>query len=202
MSKANATLLDYLRHGEPVGGSRFRGNGVDDPLSEKGWRQMRETAAAIGGWQRIVSSPMRRCIEFARWLSDEHGLPLDVQHDLREVGFGDWEGTARRELKKQRRAEFDAFYRDPVNNRPAGAEPLDAFRTRISSVFEHLIATYAGEHLLVVAHAGVIRATFGHVTQAPPVSWYHTCVGNAAVTRFSSNRRGTRLVTHNWRPSL
>jgi hypothetical protein len=29
-----ATTLDYLRHGQPVGGTRFRGNGVDDPLSD------------------------------------------------------------------------------------------------------------------------------------------------------------------------
>ena len=196
------THLDYIRHGEPVGGRRYRGNGVDDPLSEIGWQQMRMTASAIDGWQRIVSSPMRRCIEFAEWLADERKLPLEVDEQLREVGFGSWEGAARRELIENRTAEYEAFHRDPVNNRPAGAESLDHFAHRVRAVFDRLIDDYPGQHLLVVAHAGVIRATLGYVTQAPPIYWYRTSVDNAAVSRFSHDRLGTHLVAHNWRPSL
>ena len=37
---ATETIIDLLRHGEPLGGSRYRGNRIDDPLTEKGWRQM------------------------------------------------------------------------------------------------------------------------------------------------------------------
>ena len=191
-----------MRHGEPVGGSLFRGNGVDDPLSDRGWQQMRESAAAITGWQRIVSSPMRRCIEFARWLAAERDLPLEVQKDLKEVGFGTWEGVMREQLRRERPAEYEAFYRDPVHNRPAGAEPLEAFGARVGAVFDQLVARYPGQHLLVVCHAGVIRGTFGHVTRAPAVNWYRTEVDNAAVTRFADDRRGTRLLVHNWRPRL
>ncbi|MCG6965211.1 MAG: histidine phosphatase family protein [Chromatiaceae bacterium] len=202
MSQTNSTVLDYLRHGEPVGGSRFRGHGVDDPLSEKGWQQMRATAAAIDGWQRIVSSPMRRCVDFARWLSSERGLPLEVDPDLKEVGFGSWEGALRDQLRLQRRAEYDAFYADPVRCRPAGAEPLEVFAMRVAGVFDRLLASYPAQHTLVVCHAGVIRATLGHVIQAPPVNWYRTEVDNAALTRFAGGQHGPRLVAHNWRPSL
>lgn len=194
--------LDYLRHGEPVGGSRFRGNGVDDPLSPKGWQQMRDTAAAVGGWQHVISSPLKRCREFAEWLGREHDLPVEVIEDLREVGFGSWEGTDREELKQRRRAEFEAFYADPVNCRPAGAEPLDRFGARVAAVFDDLVARYTGETLLVVCHAGVIRGTLGHVTQVPAMNWYRTEVNNAAITRFVYDHLGARLVTHNWLPRL
>lgn len=34
------TRLDLIRHGEPVGGRRFRGDAVDDPLSDTGWQQL------------------------------------------------------------------------------------------------------------------------------------------------------------------
>ncbi len=202
MPQSTPMILDYLRHGEPVGGSRFRGNGVDDPLSDRGWQQMRESTAAVRGWQRIVSSPMRRCIAFAEWLSEERGLPLEVHDDLREVGFGAWEGAQRDELRRARRDEYEAFYRDPVANRPAGAEPLEAFRARTAAVFDRLLENYPGQHLLVVCHAGVIRATLGHVTQAPPINWYRTEVDNAAITRFAHDSLGARLVAHNWRPQL
>lgn len=196
------TLLDFLRHGEPVGGPRFRGNGVDDPLSEKGWHQMRTTTGALGGWQQIVSSPMRRCVEFARALAGEQGLPIAVRDDLREVGFGSWEGADRETLRRERSAEYDAFYQDPVNNRPPGAEPLVAFGARVATVFDGLLGDFPGLHLLVVTHAGVIRATLGHVMQAPPANWYRSEVDNAALTRFVHDLRGARIVTHNWRPNL
>jgi broad specificity phosphatase PhoE len=202
MQQDSLTVLDYLRHGEPSGGNRFRGNGVDDPLTEKGWAQMREAVAGVDSWQLIVSSPMRRCVEFAERLASERGIPLRLEHDLREVGFGSWEGAVREDIIVERKDEYDAFRRDPVNNRPPGAEPLYDFGRRVSRVFDRLIDTHPGQHLLVVAHAGVIRATLGHITQAPAVTWYRTDVGYAGITRFVKDSLGPRLVRHNWRRRL
>ena len=202
MPQDNATVLDFLRHGVPVGGSRYRGSGIDDPLSDHGWQQARETTAAVGGWQRIITSPLRRCAEFADWLAEQRGLPLETQKDLREVGFGDWEGITRAQLRQERPAEYRAFYQDPVGRRPPGAEPLDAFSARVGAVVERLLETYQGQHLLIVAHAGVIRAALGHVMQVPAINWYRTAVDNAAITRISKGKHGLRLIAHNWRPSL
>jgi alpha-ribazole phosphatase/probable phosphoglycerate mutase len=196
------TRLDYLRHGLPEGGSRYRGNRIDDPLSEHGWAQMRATVADLQSWDLIVSSPLQRCRAFADWLGANRGLEVLIEPELREVGFGDWEGRTRAELQKQRPVEYRAFYRDPVVNRPAGAEPLLAFGERVARAFEHLAREHAGRHLLVVAHAGVIRATLGHVLQAPPGNWYRTAVDNAALSRFAHDGRVARLLGHNWRPVL
>lgn len=196
------TCLDYLRHGEPQGGSKYRGHTVDDPLSDKGWQQMRATTAALTGWTRVVTSPMQRCRAFAEWIGDQRRLPVSLEHDLREVGFGAWEGRTRQQLLDGRADEYHAFYADPVNNRPAGAEPLDVFGRRVAKVLDRLLRDHPGEHILVVAHAGVIRASLGHVLQAPPAHWYRAAVANAALTRFAGDRQGARLVTHNWRPTL
>ena len=38
------TTIDLLRHGEPLGGGRYRGQ-MDDALSEKGWQQMWQAVA-------------------------------------------------------------------------------------------------------------------------------------------------------------
>lgn len=202
MPQHHATLLDFLRHGEPVGGSRYRGNGVDDPLSDLGWQQVRDTTSLIGGWQRIVSSPMRRCLQFAQWLAEQRNLPLEVIDDLKEVGFGVWEGETRAQVRQHSAKEYRAFYQDPLNSRPPGAEPLEAFCSRISGVFDRLIETCDGQHVLVVAHAGVIRASLRHVTGLPAADWYRVAVDNGGLTRFTRDEHGLRLVTHNWRPSL
>ena len=199
---SQATLLDYLRHGEPRGGSRYRGHSIDDPLSDNGWSQMRHTTAALCEWTHIVSSPLSRCRAFAEWLAQEHEVPLSIEQDLREVGFGSWEGRNRAELLRECPEEYHAFYRDPVDQRPAGAESLHDFGRRVADVFERLVQRHAGEHLLVVAHAGVIRATLGHVTGAPPASWYRAAVDNAAVSRFAHDGQRSKLVVHNWRPHL
>ena len=199
---SQTTLLDYLRHGQPEGGSKYRGSRIDDPLSEQGWHQMRSTVAGLEGWTRILTSPMQRCRAFAEWLGGERQIAVEVIDDLREVGFGSWEGATRAELLQQRADEYHAFYADPVNNRPAGAEPLPAFGGRVAEVFESAAVRYPGEHLLLVAHAGVIRATLGHVTRAPALNWYRATVDNAGLSRFAHDGRRSRLLVHNWRPGL
>lgn len=195
-----ATVIDLIRHGMPQGGERIRGNGVDDPLSEEGWVQMRRTAAAMGDWQTIVSSPMQRCLGFAEWLAGQRRLPLAIEPKVREVGFGAWEGIARTTLANDRRYAYDAFYDDPVHNRPAGAEPLNDFGRRVSEAFEAISDANRGNHVLIVTHAGVVRATLGHALQIPPACWYRIDVANAAVTRIVRDLRGDRLVFHSWLP--
>lgn len=195
------TILDYLRHGEPEGGSKYRGHNVDDPLSERGWSQMRDTVQHLDGWSRILSSPMQRCRAFAEWLGEQRGLPVEIVDNLKEVGFGSWEGATRAELLNRRADEYHAFYADPVNNRPAGAEPLQAFGQRVAEAYEQAAGHYPGEHLLIVAHAGVMRATLGHVTAAPALNWYRAAVDNAAISRFAHDGQRSRLLLHNWLPA-
>lgn len=196
-----STTIDFMRHGEPAGGRCFRGSGIDDQLSEKGWQQMWDAVGESSVWNRLVSSPLKRCQQFARAMQDKHGLPLLLETDFREVGFGAWEGRTPDEIIAANSNEYDNFYADPVNNRPAGAESLATFGLRVANAFDNLVQQYPGEHLLVIAHAGVIRAALGHVLQARPSAWYRAKVDNAAITRFQTNKNGSSLVFHNLRPT-
>ena len=191
------TLVDFIRHGEPVGGRRFRGDGADDPLSEKGWQQMWSAVGEHRPWQGIITSPMRRCQEFAAALSEQSGIPVSVDTRFREVGQGSWEGLSPAEVIAANEAEYRAFYADPQHNRPAGSEPLEAFGERVAAALTEALQQHAGQHVLVVAHAGVIRAAVGFVLQAAPAAWYRTRIDNAAFTRFLSGPYGLRLEFHN-----
>lgn len=195
------TLIDFLRHGQPEGGRRYRGYGVDDPLTEKGWQQMWNAVGDKPQWDQIISSPMTRCRAFAGALGKEHHIPVAIEDSFKEVGFGTWEGMSRDELVTQHRAEFDAFYQDPVHHRPAGAEPLEAFGQRVARAMDRTLANHPGKHILVIAHAGVIRATLGHVMQCPPAAWYRAQVSNGCMTRYRLESHGLVLEFHN-RPSL
>lgn len=191
------TVIDFIRHGEPRGGNLYRGASIDDPLSEKGWRQMWRALGDGNHWDRIISSPLARCREFAQALADKNGLAVSIERDFREVGFGDWEGRSSAQIRKTHPQEYEAFYADPVHNRPDGAEDLHHFGQRVGAALEKAAAQYAGRHILIVAHAGVIRAALGHVMQAPPTAWYRAKVFNAGITRFQFDTPGKQLIFHN-----
>ena len=86
--KSGETQIDLLRHGEPVGGQRYRGQ-RDDALSEKGWQQMWRTVEGMSEWQQIVTSPLQRCSSFAHALGERLSLPVHEETRFKEVGFGE-----------------------------------------------------------------------------------------------------------------
>jgi alpha-ribazole phosphatase len=191
------TLIDLIRHGEPVGGRRYRGHSIDDPLSEKGWAQMRDAVGQYDQWDHIVSSPMRRCREFAEELGSRLSLSVAVVNDLREVGFGSWEGRTPDEIASAEPEAYESFYRDPVHSRPVGAEPLEQFFQRASRTFTQVVDEHRGQRVLIVSHAGVMRAIIASVLGAGPRSMYRIQVNNAGVSRVRFNSLGARLELHN-----
>ena len=178
------TLIDLIRHGEPLGGRMFRGQ-RDDPLSEHGWAQMRRAVGDACPWHLLVSSPLRRCASFARELAQRHDRELRIEPDLQEVGFGTWEGRTRAELEAGTPGVVARFYRDPVANRPRGAEPLQDFRARVEAGWQRILARHCGQHVLVVAHAGVIRMVVAGVLGTPLENLYRLQVPNAGITRVA-----------------
>jgi len=189
--------IDLLRHGEPVGGRAYRGNRIDDPLSEKGWQQMWAAMPTEVQWQHIVTSPLVRCRDFADVLAEKYKLPLTVEKDFREVGFGDWEGRTADEIIAQTVEEYNAFYHDPVNNRPPGAEALKDFIHRVSKAYNNLLQTIPAERILVVAHAGVIRAIITKILDSPPATMYRIRIANAGLVRIRIGPYGPVLEMPN-----
>lgn len=187
------TVIDLIRHGEPQGGSRFRGHAIDDPLSDKGWRQMWRAVGETAHWQHIISSPLARCREFAIALAERDRVSMQLDDRLREIGFGVWEGRTRDELKRDDLQAYQAFYRDPLHCRPAGAEALHGFIARVTSAYDDIVQQQAGRHCLIVAHAGVIRAVIAHVLSAEPVALYKIRIENAGITRIRHGQYGAIL---------
>jgi alpha-ribazole phosphatase/probable phosphoglycerate mutase len=187
------TTIDLMRHGEPVGGRRYRGQ-TDDPLSEKGWGQMRAAVGEHKPWQHIVSSPLSRCHAFATELSQKHDLPLSIDARFMEVRFGEWEGQTAEQLEARDPDIIARFRRDPIGQRPAGAEPLEAFLVRVAAAWSDMLATHAGKHVLLVCHAGVIRMTLAHVLGVPLARTYFIDVPSAGLTRITVDGEGLDAV--------
>ena len=82
-------MLVLMRHGT-TGQPSYRGR-LDDALSEQGWAQSR-AAVAAERFDKVVSSTLRRCADFAQELGAARGLPLRPDARLVEYDFGAWQG--------------------------------------------------------------------------------------------------------------
>lgn len=189
------TTIDLIRHGEPVGGRKYRGQ-TDDPLSEKGWAQMWEAVGDYAAWQHIVTSPLSRCRAFADALAEKRGVPVSVEARFKEIAFGAWEGKTPAQLTADNPDLLFDFRHDPVAHRPAGAEPMADFHGRVAAGWTALLDAHPGEQVLVVCHAGVIRVVLAEVLGMPPEYAYRIQVASAALSRITvEERHGQRLAT-------
>lgn len=155
--------IDVLRHGECQGGEIFRGS-TNVELTERGWQQMHQSLESLGRpWDVLISSPLQRCYSFAERIAQEHGLPLEVDEDWRELSFGDWEGQLREELFAREGERISQFYRDPVNHAPPNGESGLDLEQRVVAAYQRLLQDRSGQRVLLVTHGGVIRALLAHV---------------------------------------
>ncbi len=193
--------LDLLRHGETLGGSRFRGR-LDDPLTERGWEQMWAAVGPGDGggedvrvWDGIVTSPLARCADFARALSERQGIPLRMDPRLAELDFGDWEGQTAADLMARDAEALGRFWGDPVAHPPPGGEPLLAFQARVLAAWDELLRQDHGDRTLVISHGGVIRVILCQVRGYPQGRLLELDVGHASLTgiRVRIGREGVEV---------
>ncbi|MFV2058424.1 MAG: histidine phosphatase family protein [Thiohalomonadales bacterium] len=177
------TTVDIIRHGEPVGGKMYRGH-KDDPLSEKGWRQMRNAVGNFSSWDTIVSSPLIRCSEFAAEISTIKEKPLHLEERFKEIDWGIWEGCTTEYICRENPNALLKFRAAPLEHKPANAESVLEFYTRVVAAWQDLIQAHKNRHVLLVAHAGITRCIMCHILDIPAVQMFRIYVSNAAVTRF------------------
>lgn len=172
-----------MRHGETVGGACFRGS-TDDPLSAQGWTQMRTAVDNEPEWNRIISSPLLRCADFAKSLNQQYGIPLKFDTRIKEIHFGVWEGKTAEELMQSDAEALKKYWQNPIQTTPPEAESLLNFKARVMSFWQQLIVDYRGEKILLITHGGVIRVLLCHVLQQPLQHLLELEVGHATIQRL------------------
>jgi len=177
------TIIDLMRHGEPVGGRRYRGQ-TDDPLSEKGWQQMWDAAGGFRGWQHIVTSPLQRCAAFADALAEKLGVEVERDDRFKEAAFGEWEGRTAAEICAVDPERILRFKQNPIAHAPEGAEPLTEFHRRVGEAWRDIAERYRGCHVLVIGHAGMMRMVIAHAIGLSPENGYRINIENAALSRI------------------
>ena len=122
---------------------------VDIPLNETGLAQAHDAAARLvgRGIASIVASPLSRAQVTAQIVAEALGLPVQLDPQLREVGFGVQEGQPMKEW-------FDDWIEGLFT--PEGAEPFSELRARAIGAINR--ATELPAPVLVVAHGALFRS--------------------------------------------
>ncbi|MFJ4144665.1 alpha-ribazole phosphatase family protein [Pseudomonas sp. NPDC089734] len=181
--------LDLLRHGETELGGGMRGS-LDDALTEAGWEQMRAAVAQAGPWTRIVSSPLQRCARFAEELAGKLGLPMNLEPDLQELHFGDWEGHSAAQLMETDAEGLGLFWEDPYAFTPPNGERVVDFSARVLAAVECLYQRHAGERVLLVSHGGVMRLLLAQARGLPREQLLQVVVGHGALLSINVGAGG------------
>ena len=167
-----AGRLLLWRHGRTAAnaGGRLQGQ-IDIPLDAVGCWQARTAAATILARYEptaIVSSDLSRARATAEYLARGTGLVVTEDAQVRERGFGVWEGLTGEEIDERWPEEF-AVWRaggDPVG---VQAESRADVAARLgAAIHRHAAALSAADTLVVVSHGAAIALAVGELLGQDP----------------------------------
>ena len=192
--------VDLLRHGELVGGIKYRGQ-TDDPLTREG------LASMYAVWKRlqnkvdlIITSPLSRCRRPAMAWAESKGIECIVDARLSELHYGEWEGMTPDEIREKYPDLLEQWRRDPESVLVPGGESIHDFQARIAQFWEELCRNHKGQRLLVVAHSGSIRMLIAEVMNAPIISTRSMQMPYASWSRVSHEKGNSHIEFLNRKP--
>ena len=178
MSEAAVERHDVyvVRHGATEWSRDGRHTGRTDlPLLPEGEDQARATGALLGDrrFSTVLTSPLQR----ARRTAELAGhADAEVDDDLVEWDYGDYEGVTSREI--QRTVPGWTVWSGPI----PGGESLADVAARCDRVIERLLA--ADGDSLVVAHGHLLRVLTARWCQLDPVEGRRFVLGTATLSRL------------------
>lgn len=125
---------------------------------------------------KVYSSPLTRCLQLAETFSDT----VSTDPRLQELDFGAWEG------KRFDQIEADAlqhWMNNFVTAAPPNGENFEDLYRRAGEFWQDLLATGA-EQVLVITHAGVIRALLARALNLPLANSFQLRIDSGSVHKL------------------
>ncbi len=108
----------------------------------------------------IKSSPLKRCALLAKHLNTK----VLFDDRLKELDFGDWEMKRWNDISEE---TLNPWMEDFVNIRVPNGESYIDLASRVNGFFEDMIHSQDKQNLIIVTHAGPIRAFLASVLNIP-----------------------------------
>lgn len=149
--------LIMLRHTRPIGAEGLC-YGRTDLLPDASFTdEVARLTQELPTFTSIWSSPLTRCRLLAEALGAARGQTPRLDDRLAEMDFGAWENTPWDAVSRD---ALTAWSADFLHARPHGGESVAMLLSRTRAALDD--AAKCARPVLVVAHAGVIRAALAH----------------------------------------
>lgn len=193
---ADATTLILVRHGrtELTESRKISGGDGENPdLSELGSKDASEVAlelSRVGGKGAfgfldkpvaVVHSPIKRAAQTASKISMTLGVEQVELEDLREIGFGDWDGLTNEELFVAHENQYQAW-RGSYDVAPPNGESLKDFDVRVNRSLDLILERFSGKTVVVVAHVMPIRGVLRIANDASIAGYWRVDLGPASIS--------------------
>lgn len=196
MQNGKLVLIRHAEFVKPVPGAYYGQS--DLPLTEQGEAQARSLSrwlkAIAPDISRIECSDLKRAVRTA-----ELALPVcqpELNHSLREISFGKWEGRTYAQIKDE--PEFSQY----AGGGPApGGESAADFAARVIKAADDFLSQCEGT-CAIVAHAGPIRHIIAHMLGLAPDANWRFMVDTASVSVVTVSYGYAYLSALNLRPEL
>lgn len=153
------TIFVLLRHAQSVANEQgvLAGRQTGVALSKNGRSQAKQIAKhySDNSFDRILSSPLERCLETVDGLAHIVGKRVVVDEAFIEMNYGAWSGKPLKELSKKR--EWKQIQKYPSSFKfPKGESFLGAQR-RVTKRLNELCTQYPNKVILIVSHGDIIK---------------------------------------------
>lgn len=196
-------LIVLVRHGqtdENVSG-RISGQGPA-PLNGRGQEQAKLAAQVLTPLKvnRLISSPVVRAWQTAAILDEHLQLGIEQEPDLREVGYGDWEGQTFQTIRGG--PVFQVAMNDPINAVFPNGESLVSVQQRSIRVVETIRQGAAKDVVVLVSHGDVIRMLVAHYLGMTFNDYRRITIDNGAISVIELFENWIRVKAVNFVPQV
>lgn len=176
--------LHLLRHLPAANAERRAIGHTDLPLADPTAADRLANAWPHNPPARLIVSPLLRAVQTARALSIKWNLEVELEPRLSEMDFGAWEGRPWDEIEHDDAAALHAWMSDWTSMPAPGGESFADVQERVDDWLSEQgdgSATDSGS-VVVVAHAGPIRAVLVHVLGLDEAHAFRLDVYHGALT--------------------
>ena len=142
-------------------------------------QQLQQKLSELKANRLVFSSPLIRCVKMAKMLSEN--VTTDAR--LLELDFGDWEGRCFDDIDADVLQQWtDNFVLEAP---PNGESFIDLCR-RVGAFWDDLVngINPATEQILIITHAGVIRALLAYILKLPLANAFQFRVDSGSVHKL------------------
>jgi ribonuclease H / adenosylcobalamin/alpha-ribazole phosphatase len=185
-AQGEATVTILLRHGQtPMSVQKRYAGRTDVPLTDVGAQQAAAAAKRLASADlgAIVASPLLRTVQTAQAVAAVTGVPVVTDDGFRETDFGAWEGLTFAEVRERWPAEVTAWLADP-EVAPPGGESFTDVSARVTAALDRVLATQAGQTVLIVSHVTPIKMLIAAALLAPASALYRMHLDVAALSEI------------------